>query len=325
MTIKQIYNLAIQMGKRADPRGAEVVRKKLKRAQEKYEKLSAEEREDFDLETLTNPYADSRMFAPDPNKPVKRLLIGIDMDPAEVLLAKELERQKKPIDLIISHHPIGVGLAGLHEVMDLQIELLAKYGVPINIAEGLTKLRLSEVGRSVSAANQSQSLDVAKLLDIPMLCIHTPCDNLVANFLDKLIKKNKDKLERVEDLLKILKSIPEYKEASKQKAGPTIFAGNRENYLGKIALTEVTGGTSGSKDIYEKMSQAGIGTIVGMHMSEEWKKEAEKAHLNVVIAGHMASDSLGINLFLDELEKKGIDIISCSGLIRHSRIRKRKK
>jgi hypothetical protein len=39
----------------------------------------------------------------------------------------------------------------------------------------------------------------------------------------------------------------------------------------------------------------------------------------VVIAGHISSDSLGVNLFLDELEKRGIEIIPCSGLIRVSR------
>jgi hydrogenase maturation factor len=68
------------------------------------------------------------------------------------------------------------------------------------------------------------------------------------------------------------------------------------------------------------MSQAGIGTIIGMHMNEEYRKEAEKYHINVVIAGHMASDSLGMNLFLDELEKKGIEIVPVSGLIRIKRL-----
>jgi len=33
----------------------------------------------------------------------------------------------------------------------------------------------------------------------------------------------------------------------------------------------------------------------------------------------MSSDSLGVNLFLDELEKRGIEIIPCSGFIRVSR------
>ena len=63
----------------------------------------------------------------------------------------------------------------------------------------------------------------------------------------------------------------------------------------------MTGGTSGSKNIYEKLSQAGIGTIVGMHISEEHRKKAEENHVNVVIAGHISSDNLGLNLILDEL------------------------
>jgi len=33
----------------------------------------------------------------------------------------------------------------------------------------------------------------------------------------------------------------------------------------------------------------------------------------------MSSDSIGMNLFCDELAKKGIEIIPCSGFIRHSR------
>ncbi|MBU4298835.1 NGG1p interacting factor NIF3, partial [Patescibacteria group bacterium] len=90
---------------------------------------------------------------------------------------------------------------------------------------------------------------------------------------------------------------------------------------GKICLSEITGGTEPTPKIYEKMAQAGIGTLVGIHMGEESKKEAEAANINVVIAGQMSSDSLGVNLFLDELQKKGIEIVPCSGLIRISRVK----
>ena len=117
-----------------------------------------------------------------------------------------------------------------------------------------------------------------------------------------------------------MKEIPEYKEAIKFGAGPKIFVGDSEKRCGKIAITEITGGTEGSPKLYEKMATAGIGTIIGMHISEEHKKEAEAANINVVIAGHISSDSLGVNLFLDELEKRDIEIIPCSGLIRISRI-----
>ena len=322
MTVKQIYELAIKLGIQNDPRGSDFVTKKLKYINDKYKELKPEEKKDFDQEILTNPYADSRVLTDGLSKKVKRVLVGIDMEVGEVMLANELSK-KKPIDLIIAHHPEGVSLAGLGDVMDLQIELLHKYGIPINIAEDITKLRMSEVNRGINPANHNRPVDVAKLMGLEMMNIHTPADNMVTTFLDNLIKKNEKELERVEDLLKLLKTIPEYQEAAKTKVAPKLFTGSPERYLGKIALTEITGGTSGSKDYYQKIADAGIGTIVGMHMGEEHRKEAEKAHLNIVIAGHMSSDSIGMNLFLDKLEKKGIEIIPCSGLIRVSRNKKK--
>ena len=57
-----------------------------------------------------------------------------------------------------------------------------------------------------------------------------------------------------------------------------------------------------------------------MHVSEEHKKEAEAANLNVVIAGHMSSDSIGMNVLLDEMERGGVQVVSCGGLFRVSRI-----
>jgi len=311
MTLKQIYELAIKLGIENDLRGAAHVKKHLAKQKEKYEKLSADAKKEFDLERLHNPYADSRILY-DNGRPVKKVLVGIDIDPQEVLLAKALG-----CDTIIAHHPEGVALADLSDVMHLQAEVLAQYGVPINIAEALTKERASEVARGISPVNHERTVDAARLLDINLMCSHTPCDNLAAIFLDKEIKKAKP--ETVGEIMDCLKKIPEYSQAMKQKSGPKVFAGSEDNQAGKIALTEITGGTSNSKDLYEKMAQAGIGTIIGMHMAEDHKKEANKNHINVVIAGHMSSDSLGVNLFLDQMEKQGVKIVPCSGLIRIKR------
>jgi hypothetical protein len=201
--------------------------------------------------------------------------------------------------------------------MNLQCDVLNFYGVPINIAEGLMKEKISEVARGVNAPNHQRTPDAAKLLEINLINIHTPADNLAAKFLKlKIDEKNPHTLA---ELISLLKEIPEYKEALKIGAGPKIFVGSNENRCGRIALTEITGGTEGNPKLFEKMAQAGIGTVVGMHISEEHKKEAETAHLNVVIAGHISSDSLGMNLFLDELEKQDIEIIPCSGFTRISR------
>ena len=321
MTIKQIYDLAIKMGIEADLRGKDFVLKQMKKEKEKYQKLSKEKKEEYDKEKLINPYSDTRILHGNPDKKIKRMMVGIDIDPAELMIAQYLSNHSgKKIDLVMSHHPLGVALADLSDVMHLIADIWELYGVPINIAEKITKLRISEVARGVSPINHNQAVDAAKLLGLSLMCVHTPCDNLAAQFLDKKIKK--DKPEIVGELIESLKEIPEYKEAAKMKAGPKIFVGNPEARTGKIALTEITGGTSGAKEVYQYAGNAGIGTIVGMHMKEEHRQEAEKAHVNVVIAGHMSSDSIGVNLFLDELEKRGIEIVPCSGLIRISRIKR---
>lgn len=314
MTIKEIYNLAIRMGIKADFRGEEGVKKFLENKKKKYEKMDEKEKEETDKEALENPYLDSRIYHIADDKEIKKVLVGIDIEPAEILMTKEVS----DIDLVIAHHPIGKGLAHLADVMDLQCDVLNFYGVPINIAEGLMKERIEEVARGVNSANHQRTVDAAKLLKMNLVNFHTPCDNLAAKFLKDLIEEKEP--ERIGELVDLLKEIPEYKEAMKIGAGPKIFVGAPENRCGKIALTEITGGTEGSPKLFEKMAQAGIGTIIGMHISEEHKKEAESAHLNVVIAGHISSDSLGMNLFLDELEKKGIEIVPCSGFIRVSRI-----
>lgn len=313
MKIKEIFDLAINLGIGADFRGKDHIEKNLRKRKEKYENLSAEKKEIFDLEALSNPYMDSRIYNITEDKDVKKILAGIDIEGEELFLADKLG----DIDLVVAHHPEGKGLAWLSDVMDIQIDILNYYGVPINQAERVTREKISEVARSVSAANHNRAVDMAKLLNINFINSHTPCDNLAANFLNKEIEKNKP--EYLEDIIKIIESIPEYKEAIKIGAGPSLFVGSPDNRCGKIALTEITGGTEGSEKMYEKMAQAGIGTIIGMHMSERNKKEAEANNINVVIAGHISSDSLGMNLFLDELEKQGIEVIPCSGLIRVKR------
>ena len=313
MKIQEIFDLAIKMGIETDFRGKAGVQKVLDRKKKKYDNLSEKEKETFDKESLTNPYLDSRIYNIAEDKEIKKILVGIDIDTAELLLAKQLG----DIDLVIAHHPVGMGLTGLTDVMQMQADVYNYYGVPINIAEALTCIRMSEVGRSVSSSNHQKTVDAAKILKLNFINIHTPADGFVAKFLKDLIEKEKP--ERLEDLISLLKEIPEYREAARLGSGPKAITGKPEGKCGKIAISEIVGGTGTSPKLMEEISRAGIGTDVGMHASEEHRKEAENAHLNVVIAGHISSDSLGMNLFLDELEKKGIEIVCSSGLTRFKR------
>lgn len=316
MKIHDIHSLAIKMGIESDFRGKEGIQKLLDRKRKKFNELPEAEKEDFDKDALENPYLDSGIYNIAQDKEIKKVMVGVDIGPAEILVAKDLG----DIDLVIAHHPIGKGLAQLADVMELQADVCNYYGVPINVAEGLMRERISEVARGVNSSNHQRTVDVAKLVGVNLMNSHTPCDNLAARFLEKVVLDKNP--ERVCELIGALKEIPEYKEAIKIGVGPKIFVGSPENRCGKIALSEITGGTEGSPKLYEKMAQAGVGTVVGMHISEEHKKEAELANVNIVIAGHISSDSLGINLFVDELEKQGIEIIACSGFTRFSRVNK---
>ena len=314
MKIQDIHNLFTQKGIEADFRGNEGVQKLLDRKKKIFDALPQDQKDDFDQEALTNPYMDSGVLHIADDKEIKRVLVGIDVEPAEILLAKQLGN----IDLAIGHHPEGRGLAQLADVMHLQADVLNQYGVPINIAESLMRVRISEVARGVNAINHQRAIDMARLLGVNFMGAHTSADNQAAKFVKNLLEERKP--EYVGEIIKILKELPEYKEAMKIGVGPKIFVGSTENRAGKIAVTEFTGGTEGSPKLYEKMAQAGIGTVIAMHTSEEHRKEAEAAHINIVIAGHMSSDSLGMNLLMDELEKQGIEIVACSGFTRFSRV-----
>lgn len=314
MTLGEIYQKALEVGIEADPRGSDGVKKLLARRKKEYDELPKKKKEEYDLEDLKNPYSDSRILLGDLDLQVDKVLAGIDITSAEVVLADQLNGKGEGIDLLIAHHPVGAPLSALHEVMDLQVDLWAKYGVPVNIGEGLMAERIPEVQRIFSPRNHNQAVDAARLLKFAIMCTHTITDNLVYDFLEKLL--NKKGPETVGDVLDILKEVAEYKEAMKGKAGPMLFTGNEKNRAGRVAPIEITGGTEPSHLMYEKLALAGVGTIVGMHAAEEHRKEAQKHHINLVIAGHMSSDSLGMNLFLDELEKRNVAVLACSGLIR---------
>lgn len=316
MKIREIYELAVEKGMEKDPRSKEAVQQILEKENKLYSEMKEEEKKEFDEDRLFNPYSDTRILFGDPEREVKRILAGIDMETGEVLLAERISSRGTQIDLILAHHPEGKAMSALYKVMDLQEDLLAKFGVPINVAEGIMDSRINEVKRGLMPLNHNRAVDAARLLDIPLMCVHTPADNHVSDYLQKVLDEKKP--ETLGDVVKVLKDIPEYAEAVKSNAGPTIMVGNKERRAGKI-MVDVTGGTSGSEDAYSKLAVAGVGTLVVMHIGEKHRKEAEKNHINVIVAGHMASDSLGMNLFLDELARRGLEIIPSAGLLRHER------
>ena len=318
MKLRDIYKKAIEIAIENDPRGRDIVLKDLEHRKKDLEDLKPDEKEFFDKESLQNPYSDSRILYGTDDEEIKGILVGIDIEVGEVLLADSLRSRGRRIDLLLSHHPEGGAFANLYAVMQMQSDILNRFGVPINVAESLMEGRIKEVERKLMPLNHTRAVDAARLLDIPFMCLHTPADNMVASYLQKLFDGKKPYF--LSDMLDMLKNVPEYKTAGINSVGPKIILGSKNRKAGKI-FVDMTGGTEGAKEIFESLKNSGVSTIVAMHVSEDHRKEAEKNHLNVIIAGHISSDTLGLNLLLDGISKyDSLDILECSGFKRFSRL-----
>ncbi|MBI5124016.1 MAG: NGG1p interacting factor NIF3 [Candidatus Omnitrophica bacterium] len=314
MRLKEIYNFVVKKGIEKDPRSRAQINEALSQARKEFRKLKGVDARCYDRERFVNPYADTRILYGNPDMDVKTIMAGVDMEGPELLAADRLNEKGKDIDLVMAHHPEGAAYANFYDVMHLQEAAFAKLGIPLEVGKELLKERMGEVERSVAPANHLRSVDIARLLGIPFMCVHTPADNHVNNYLQKLFDKRKP--NKLSDVLSILKAIPEYADGLKKNAGPRILIGDPKKKAGKV-FVDMTGGTEGPKRIFPRLSQAGVGTIVAMHLSEEHFKNAKTELINVVIAGHIASDTLGLNLLLDEVEKKEkMRIIPCSGYVR---------
>ena len=317
MKLEKLYQLIVKLGIAQDPRGIKIS-EYFKNAKKESRSLKGIEKACFDKESLRNPFADTRILYGAPGVEVRKILVGIDIESPEILLADKM-REREGLDLVISHHPEGIAYAGLAAVMQVHGAILQKLGLHKEVVDDFLKERMQEVSRKVSPANHSRPVDAARLLDMPFMTCHTPSDNFVAKYLQGVIEKSKPK--KVSDVLNVLYKITEYKEAVAHKAGPKIILGKAGNKAGKI-FVDMTGGTEGPKELFGRLSQAGVGTLVCMHLSEEHFARAKPEHLNVIVAGHIASDTLGLNLLFDEIEsEEAFAIICCSGFKRIRRKR----
>lgn len=319
MKLKKLFARAVEIGIAADPRGKKLVEKSLKKQKERQKKLEGKEKELFDEERTWNPYSDSRILWGTGEEEVTRLMVGIDIETQEFLLADRLRERGEKIDCILIHHPEGRALADLEKVMPLQADVYAKAGVPINHAESLLRPRMDRIWRAIHADNLFRSERAAELLGIPAFGAHTITDNLVWRYMEKTVCAKE--FDDLDEIVNALGDIPEYAYYAKKGNPPIIINGSTGSRPGKLVATEFTGGTNGPEEFIERQSAAGVGTILAMHFTEKEVEEGKKHHVNMIQCSHMASDAIGINLLLDELmkEEKKLSTLDVSGFIRIKR------
>jgi hypothetical protein len=140
---------------------------------------------------------------------------------------------------------------------------------------------------------------------MPYMNVHTPLDEVGRKIMSAQINSRIKKDSKVQEVVSALKELPEFKNAVTKIM---IRLGKPENPAGKVVVSHGAG-TNGGYDIAKTYFKHGIGTVVYIHIGlgdlERLKADGVG---NLIVTGHIASDSVGINPLIRELEKRNISV-----------------
>jgi putative NIF3 family GTP cyclohydrolase 1 type 2 len=232
---------------------------------------------------------------------IRKALVSIDVGVAELLLARDLG-----CDAVIAHHPAG-GKARIegYKVFLRHIDQLSEAGVPEDIAKEAVKPKLRSLELQHHPDNYDQVPAAAKKLRMPLVSIHSPCDEIGRKMIQNVLK-GLDEDSRVKDVVSKIGQFPEFRKATSKIE---VRSGSPKNRAGKIAISHAAY-TNGGYEIAKTYFQNGVDTLSYIHVAEsDLAKLANEPSGNLIVLGHIASDWLGINPLLNELEKKGLEPI----------------
>ncbi len=316
-TLQEIHEFAVEEGIAEDPRDEEQIEDALEERGEQYEELEGVRKERYDEDRLENPFDDCKVLYGG-DEDVETVAVGIDIETQDLVLVDRLNEDGEEIDGVIAHHPEGKAYARLSNVMQLQIDSMKKAGIPVSQAEGIIRESAKKVRQGVHPKNHPRTPKAAELLDLPFMNMHTITDNHAYQFVRDYLDEEEPRT--LDDLIDALLELEEYQWELGHGTGPEIFAGSGSNRVGEIGVLGFTGGTDAGDDMIDKMMESGIDTLVAMHATRDQVEKAEENNINIVTAGHMASDSLGMNLLLDKLQDEfSVDVFELSGFKRVER------
>ena len=230
-------------------------------------------------------------------KNIKKVLFTVDAGAAEVILAKEMG-----YDLLIAHHPVGPARISFSQVVKRHVNFMLEKGVPRKTAQKAAGELVTRVDVRAHPANYLHEVEVAKMLRVPFMNIHLPIDQITRDYLLDAIKAVKART--VGELIAKLGRINEF---AKAETRIELRMGEEDDPLGSWVLL-FAAGTNGGYPVAKAYFENGIDTVIYLHIDyDELIKLRNDCRGNLVVLGHMAGDSIGINLFLKDLASKGVE------------------
>lgn len=231
---------------------------------------------------------------------IKKIFVSIDITSADLYLAKNLG-----CDCILTHHPIGKTLLSFHRVFDRHIDFMLETGIKKSLAMSLVDDLKYKVSLKSHSLIYNDVVSTSKILKMPLLNIHQPLDEYMRQRI--LRKLDSSKCESISDMIKSIGGILEFKKASTRIL---VCNGKSTNKIGKWVLV-LAAGSNGGYDIARTYYENNISTVIYLHIdyNELIKLKKDPKCKNLIILGHLAGDSIGMNGICEELEKRDIVVV----------------
>lgn len=238
---------------------------------------------------------------------IRRVLLGIDVGAAEIKLAKDLG-----YDLLVAHHPVE--RSGFWKVYLRQLEFLRAAGMSEEAAQDVIRDRLEAMQLQAHVTNNDHLPSIARLLDMPFMNVHVPLDEIgrraVQERVDACIQRSPSATvgEVVDDLQR---SDP----FDRARTRVEVMYGDRAARAGKV-VAGMAAATNGGYPVAAALFRHGVDTLLYMHIAHEDLKRLRESGLrgNLVIIGHIAGDSIGIDVFVRALRERGLQVDTFSGV-----------
>jgi hypothetical protein len=235
-------------------------------------------------------------------------MIGIDIGAGELLLAKQLG-----VDCVIAHHPDGYE-PDPYAVYRRHAAQMVAFGVPREEAEAIVEARRLALQARGSVANYDRAPSAARLLGMPFLNIHNPWYELgrrrMQAVVDEHLAAHPD--ARVGSVMQALGEMAEFRAAATRIE---LRAGSAEAPAGRTAVSHGAF-TNGGYAVASAYLRHGAGTVICIHFPVEDGVRIQREGIgNLIVSGHIASDSAGITPYVAELRRRGLEVICMSGVI----------
>jgi hypothetical protein len=249
--------------------------------------------------------ADSGIWVEGDN--LRRILVGIDVGPAELLLARQLG-----FDAVVAHHPVR--RRGFWRVFERHYELMGQAGVPDDAIRAAIESRSRGLRLAEHNANDDHEISVARLLGMPFLNIHLPLDEYTRQALIRTVQEEQ-RQQPTATVGQIAGTIGRLPSFQRSELRPKVVYGSPDAPAGKVVVS-IAGGTNGGAGVVEAYLAYGANTVVYMHIQPEElaRLERDQPEGALIITGHAPADSIGIDALVQALRQRGLEVETFSGV-----------